>query len=71
MTQCEKIIDYMERFGSITTMDAFMDLGITRLSARIHDIRNSGTEVHSEIDCAKNRFGEKVHYMRYSLKGDK
>ena len=70
MTQCEKIIDYMERFGSITPMDAFMDLGITRLSARIYDIRNSGTEVHGELELSKNRFGDRVHYMRYSLKGD-
>ena len=70
MTQCEKIVDYMERFGSITPMDAFMDLGITRLSARIYDIRNSGTEVHGELESAKNRFGDRVHYMRYSLKGD-
>ena len=71
MTQCEKIIDYMERFGSITPMDAFMDLGITRLSARIYDIRNAGTEVNGELESARNRFGDRVHYMRYSLKGEK
>lgn len=71
MTQCEKIIDYMERFGSITPLDAFVDLGVMRLSARIYDIRNSGTPVRGEIESRTNRFGDRVHYMRYSLKGEK
>lgn len=28
MTQCERIIEYMERFGSISPMEAFADLGV-------------------------------------------
>lgn len=39
MSQCEKIIRYMKDFGSITTMQAFQDLGITRLSGRIYDLK--------------------------------
>ena len=68
MTQCERIIDYMNKFGSITTMEAFSDLGITRLASRIHDLREDGYEIEREIIRGKNRFGEPVHYMRYSLK---
>ena len=68
MTQCEKIIDYIGRFGSITTMEAFADLGITRLASRIHDLVGEGYEIERTIESGKNRFGETVHYMRYSIK---
>jgi len=68
MTQCEKIIEYIKEFGSITTMEAFSDLGITRLASRIHDLRNVGYEIEREIIRTKNRYGEPVHFMRYSLK---
>lgn len=29
MTQKERIIDYIKQFGSITSLDAYRDLGIT------------------------------------------
>jgi hypothetical protein len=65
MTQCEKILDYMDRFGSISPVEAFSDLGVMRLAARISDIENSGVAIEREMETSKNRYGEKVHYMRY------
>lgn len=65
-TQAKRIIRYMSRHGSITTMDAF-EMGITRLASRIYDIRRMGVEVESETVTGKNRFGEPVHYSRYKL----
>ena len=37
MSQYEMILDYIDRFGSISPMEAFMDLGITKLSTRISE----------------------------------
>ena len=68
MTQNEKIINYIQQFGSITTMEAFSDLGVTRLASRIHDLTEEGHEFDREMVSGKNRFGEPVHYMRYSLR---
>lgn len=68
MTQNEKIINYINHFGSITTMEAFTDLGITRLASRIHDLTEEGFEFHREMVSGKNRFGEPVHFIRYSLR---
>ena len=34
-----RVINYMREFGSITTFDAFMDLGCTRLSEYIRQAR--------------------------------
>lgn len=68
MTQCERIIDYINTFGSITTLEAFTDLGITRLASRIHDLTEDGFEFDREMITSRNRYGEIVHYKRYSLK---
>ena len=67
-TQCSRILEYMDRFGSITTAEAFMDLGIARLASRICDLKQQGYVFKTAIESSKNRYGEPVHYKRYSLK---
>ena len=68
MTQREQIIDYLNRFGSITPMEGFSDLGITKLATRISEMRKDGKEFKIEIVTSTNRFGKKVHFAKYSLK---
>lgn len=68
-TQYEKIIDYMNDFGSISPMEAFSDLGITKLATRISEMRRDGIEIIGQMESARNRYGETTHYMRYSLGG--
>ena len=68
MTQSEMVLDYMERFGSISSWQAFMDLGITRLSGRIFDLRQMGHDIISKSETKNNRWGKPVTYARYSLK---
>ena len=65
-TQVKKIIRFIQKHGSITTMQAF-EMGITRLASRIFDIRRMGIEIKSETITGKNRYGETVHYSRYSF----
>lgn len=67
MNQCEKIVFYIQMFGSISSMEAFQDLGITRLSARIYELRNEGYQFDEKFETAKNRFGESVSYKRYKF----
>lgn len=64
-TQAERILTYIDEHGSITPMDAFKDLGITRLAARIHDLRRDGFSISGEMVEEENRFGEKVRFMSY------
>lgn len=68
MTQNERIVDYLNRFGSITTLDAFNDLGVTRLASRICDLTKMGYEFEKEFESSKNRFGESVSYVRYKFR---
>lgn len=66
-TQSERIIEYLKEFGSITWIEAFRDLGIARLGARIFDLKRDGYKIIAEIEASKNRFGEPIHYARYKL----
>ena len=65
MTQCQRILKYMDDFGTISTMQAFSDLGVTRLASRIHDLKQMGYEIESETRYSKNRYGESTHYSVY------
>ena len=66
-TQAERIIDYMERFGSITQVEAMRDLGCMRLASRISDLRKKGFVIDSEVVAVKNRFNEDCYIKRYRL----
>ena len=70
MTQCEQIIDYLHQFGSITPMQAFADLGITKLATRVSEMRKDGRKFKIETVKSTNRFGKTVRYAKYSLKDD-
>ena len=65
MTQCERILKYMEDFGSITSAQAFYDLGVACLPRRISDLKQMGIEITSETKTDKNRYGDPTHYSVY------
>ncbi len=67
MTQCERIIQYMKDFDSITPIEAFRDLGITKLATRISEMIKKGMIFEQELMKAKNRYGEPCTYMKYWL----
>lgn len=67
MNQKQMVLDYMREFGSITPVDAFRDLGITRLAAVVFALRDDGHDIHKEREHAFNRYGQKVRYARYSF----
>lgn len=54
--------------GGITSWQAFMEFGITRLSAIIHTLRHKhDMGIVSITETIKNRYGEKVSFKRYLL----
>ena len=59
------ILCYIYEFGSISPMEAFSDLGITKLSTRISEMRVMGIQFDQNFEGRENRFGKKVRYMRY------
>lgn len=66
-TQCERVIQYMRDFGSITSAQAMMDLGVYRLAARISELKSAGWEIERRMIPDTNRYGEPVHFAEYRL----
>ena len=69
MTQRERVLEYMKDFGSISSMEAFKDLGVTRLSAVVFDLKKDGHPIQSKKEKVKNRYGETVYFSRYFIGG--
>jgi hypothetical protein len=67
LTQRQAILKYIEDFGSITPMQAYGDLGITKLATRISEMRADGMEFRIEMVNDKNRYGKPTRYARYSF----
>lgn len=67
MTQKERVYNYMRDFGDITPFQAFTDLGCTKLATRISELIQDGVKIKKEWVGSKNRYGEKVRFMKYSL----
>lgn len=67
MTQRQRILQYMRDFGSISAYEAFMELGITQLAARLTELKNEGYRFKKTPEYRVNKYGEKVYWVRYSL----
>lgn len=66
-SQCDKIVDYMKKYGSITQLQAYVDIGCVRLPSRIYDLKRKGYAIRREMIKVKNREDEYVPIARYSL----
>lgn len=71
-TQIQRVKEILETTkgikGGITSLGAFGEFGITRLSAIIHTLRHrEGMNIVSVSEKITNRYGEKVIFKRYLL----
>lgn len=63
----QRVFNYISDFGSITTLQAFVDLGESRLSARIFEMKEKGISVSFEWQEVKNRWGESRKVKKYVI----
>ena len=59
------ILYYIFDYGSISPMEAFSDLGITKLSTRISEMKVLGIQFDQAYESRENRRGKCVRFMRY------
>ena len=69
-TQCDKVLEYMRRYGSITQLEALRDIGCMRLASRISDLRYQGHSIGRRMKTSKNRDGDDVYFAEYYLEED-
>ena len=67
MSQTDRVHEYMKQHGTITSMEAFANLGITRLAARISNLKDSGVAVKTTTVSKKRKDGTTCHFAEYSL----
>lgn len=67
ITQRDRVINYIREFGSISSWEAYKDLGVTQLATRIKELKEQGYEFRTEWESSTNRYGEKTDYKRYYL----
>ena len=71
MTQPEKIMNHLQTYGSITSLEALSEYGCMRLASRINDLKKSGVPIRREMVKTKNRYGEPVAFAKYSLEAQR
>jgi hypothetical protein len=64
-TQCERVVKYMKKHGSITQREADRKIGVMRLASRISELKKNGHKIVGVTVAFHNRWGEKGHYKRY------
>lgn len=70
ITQCDRILKYIHDFGFITSWQAYQDLGITQLGARLRNLEDNGYSFSTKTVQTKNRYGDNTHYTEYRLAGE-
>lgn len=70
MTQRDRVIQYIKDFGSITRAEASNELGIVELAARICELERMGYKFEKKTVYRENRYGEMIHFTKYTLKKD-
>ena len=70
MTQNQKILQYMQEHNGISTYAAFK-MNITRLAARISELRSAGHKITSEMVSYKAQDGKSKQYCIYRLEETK
>ena len=69
MSKIDQVAKHLETYGDITPAQALELYGSSRLSSIIFKLRDRGMNIGTELVPGKDRFGNKVDFARYFLKG--
>ena len=64
-----RILEHFKKYGTLTSMEAFERYGITRLAARISELRVKGYDIRTVMVDGVNRYDEPVRFANYVYKG--
>ena len=67
-SQEKEVLDYLRKIGSITSWEAIVEFGATRLSAIIYNLRKKGYNIETNDVIVKNRYGNATVIAKYVLK---
>ncbi len=62
-----RVFNYILEFNGITSLEAFVDLGETRLSGCIFQLKQKGVNISTQFIDVKNRYGEARRVKKYFI----
>lgn len=62
-----RLLEWFESHDTITQLEATAELGNTRLSATVFNLRNKGYNIITEPTKGKNRFGDNTNFGTYRM----
>jgi len=66
-TQKDEVLLHLITYGTITSLEAIKEYGITRLADKIYLLRKEGFDISSELVKFKNRYGNTSSYATYKF----
>lgn len=66
-THTSRLLDYLRKHSTITSLEAIRDLGNTRLSASIFNLKEEGYYFETKTVEVPNRFGSTTKVSEYKL----
>lgn len=66
-SQAQIILSHLQKNGTISTYEAFMKYGITRLSGRIYELKKSGHVITATLKKSKEH---NTYYAEYKLEDE-
>jgi len=67
ITQVEKVLNHLIKFGEITSWEAIQTYRITRLSDKIYLLRKKGFNITTIESSHINKEGEKTEFATYKF----
>ena len=66
-TQEAMVLNWLTNIGTLTQRNATITLSVSRLSARIFNLKKDGHPIDKKMITVKNQFGTKCHVAEYYL----
>ena len=66
-SQNKRLLIYLQKGNKVTPLNAWENLGIYRLSARVFDLRYLGYNINMKRIEVKNKLGETFNVAEYSI----
>jgi len=67
MTQSERVLKYLEDGKKLTCLNAFEELGITQVAARIFELKEKGHDIKTNRRKVTNRYNEICSVAEYYI----
>jgi len=67
MTQISRVLQYLQDGKKLTCLNAFNELGITQVAARIFELKEQGHPIQKKMITVTNRYDEKCSVAEYYM----